>query len=267
MATQVILLERVEKLGGMGDVVAVKPGYARNYLLPEKKALRASKENVAYFEAQKKHLEGENDKQKAIAEKLAKKIEGTKVALIRQASEAGQLFGSVTSRDIAEGLNEATGEKINRSAVKLNQNYKLIGLFPINVVLHPEVTAEITINVARSVEEAETQAKTGKALVADATQQEEAEDKAEATADAPDEDALADVLEEGALEAEKERQVEAGEKAAEDAVKAEEKAAKKAEKDAAKAAADEAEAAAMEGDAEEAPEEVVAEAEEEKTEE
>jgi len=264
MSTQVILLERVEKLGNMGDVVAVKPGYARNYLLPEKKALRASKENVAYFETQKKHLESENDKQKAVAEKLAKKIEGTKVSLIRQASESGQLFGSVNSRDIAEGLSEATGEKIDRAAVKLNQNYKLIGLFPIDVTLHPEVKAEITINIARSVEEAEIQAKTGKALVADAVDQEEAEEQTEAAVDALDEDALAEVLEDGALEAEKERQVEAEEKAVEDAAKAEEKAAKKAEKDAAKAAADEAEAAAAEGEtAEEAP----AEAEEEKTEE
>jgi large subunit ribosomal protein L9 len=257
MATQVILLERVEKLGDMGDTVSVKPGFARNYLLPQKKALRASKENIAYFEAQKKHLQAENDKQKAQAEKLAKKIEGTKVALIRQASESGQLFGSVTARDIAEGLNEATGEKIDRSAVKLNQNYKLIGLFPIDVTLHPEVKAEIIINIARSAEEAQTQAKTGKALVADdAPQEEEAE-----AAVTGDDDALAEVLEEGALEAEKTRKVEAEEKAAEDAKKAEEKAVKKAEKEAAKAAAEEAEAAAADGEESEQPE-----AEEEKTE-
>ncbi|MEZ5814654.1 MAG: 50S ribosomal protein L9 [Alphaproteobacteria bacterium] len=257
MATQVILLERVEKLGDMGDTVSVKPGFARNYLLPQKKALRASKENIAYFEAQKKHLQAENDKQKAQAEKLAKKIEGTKVALIRQASESGQLFGSVTARDIAEGLNEATGEKIDRSAVKLNRNYKLIGLFPIDVTLHPEVKAEIIINIARSAEEAQTQAKTGKALVADdAAQEEEAE-----AAVTSDDDALAEVLEEGALEAEKTRKVEAEEKAAEDAKKAEEKAVKKAEKEAAKAAAEEVEAAAAEGEESEQPE-----AEEEKAE-
>lgn len=236
MSTQVILLERVEKLGNMGDVVSVKPGYARNFLLPQRKALRASKDNIAYFEAQKKHLEAENGKQKSTAEKLAKKIAGTKVALIRQASESGQLFGSVNARDIAEGLSAATGEKIDRSMVKLNQNYKLIGLFPIDVALHPEVTAEIIINVARSNEEAQIQAETGKALIAD--------DRAEQVQEQPaaDDDALEDVLEEGALEAEKERQAEAEEKAAEDAAKAEERAAKKAEKEAAKAAAAQAEA-------------------------
>jgi len=250
MSTQVILLERVEKLGNMGDVVAVKPGYARNYLLPEKKALRASKENVAYFDAQKKHLEAANDKSKAEAEKYAKKIEGTKVSLIRQASESGQLFGSVASRDIAEALSEAIGETIERSMIKLNQNYKLIGLFPIYVTLHPEVKAEITINIARSKEEAEIQAKTGKALVADAVAQQEAEE--EQAEEAAVDEALAEVLEEGALEAEKERQAEAEEKAVEDASKAEERAAKKAEKDAAKAAADEAEAAADDA-TEEAP--------------
>ncbi|MCB1721599.1 MAG: 50S ribosomal protein L9 [Alphaproteobacteria bacterium] len=250
MSTQVILLERVEKLGNMGDVVSVKPGYARNYLLPQKKALRASKDNVAYFEAQKKHLQAESDKQKKEAEKRAKKLAGTKVALIRQASESGQLYGSVASRDIAAALTEATGESIDRSMVKLNQNYKLIGLFPIDVTLHPEVSAEITINIARSPEEAEIQAKTGKALVAEGHGDEPSEDEQAATAD----EALEDVLEEGALEAEKERQAEAEEKAAETAAKAEERAAKKAEKEAAKRAAAEAEEAA--GEAAEAGEDV-----------
>lgn len=263
MSTQVILLERVEKLGTMGDVVSVKPGYARNYLLPQRKALRASKENVAYFEAQKKTLESANDKSKKEAEKLAKKIEGTKVALIRQASEAGQLFGSVASRDIAQGLSEETGEKIERSMVKLNQNYKLIGLFPIDVILHPEVKAEIIINIARSSEEAEIQTKTGKALVADDTGQEQAPAKEKEETAGADEEALAEVLEEGALEAEKERQAEAEEKAAEDAAKAEERAAKKAEKEAAKAAAEEAEATAAESDGE-APAEETAQAPAEK---
>lgn len=248
MSTQVILLERVENLGGMGDVVSVKPGYARNYLLPQKKALRANKENIAYFEGQKKHLEAENEKAKKEAEKLAKKIEGTKVSLIRQASEAGQLFGSVASRDIAEGLSEETGETIDRSMVKLNQNYKLIGLFPVEITLHPEVNVEVTINIARTKEEAEIQAKTGKALVAD--EEETVEEVVQAA-----EEALEDVLEEGALEAEKERQAKAEEKAAEDAAKAEEKAAKKAEKDAAKAAAEEAEAAAEDAESEEKAEE------------
>lgn len=256
MSTQVILLERVERLGAMGDVVSVKPGYARNYLLPQKKALRASKENIAYFEAQKKVLLAENDKQKAAFEKTAKKIEGTKVSMIRQASEAGQLFGSVTSRDIAAGLSEATGETIDRSQIKLNDNFKQIGLFPVAVSLHPEVKVEVTLNIARSAEEAQIQADTGKALIAGADEQDEA--PAEVAVD----EALEDVLEADALEAEKERQADAEEKAAEDAAKAEEKAAKKAEKAAAKAAAEEAEAAA---EAEEAGEAETAE--EEKTEE
>ncbi len=262
MSTQVILLERVEKLGELGDVVNVKPGYARNYLLPQKKALRASKSNIAYFEGQKKQLEADNEKQKKEAEKTAKKIEGAIVSLIRAASESGQLYGSVNSRDIANGLSEKTGEDIARSMVKVNQNYKLIGLFPVNVQLHPEVIVEVTINIARSDEEAETQEKTGKALIADSEETvEEVMAEAEAEIEAIEEEALAEVLEEGALEAEKERQAEAAEEAAEEAKKAEERAAKKAEKDAAKAAEEAAaaeEAEAAEG-AEEAPAEEAAE--------
>lgn len=258
MSTQVILLERVEKLGELGDVVSVKPGYARNYLLPQKKALRASKSNVAYFEAQKKQLQADNEKQKKEAEKTAKKIEGAIVSLIRAASESGQLYGSVNSRDIATALAEETKEAVQRSQVKVNQNYKLIGLFPVNVQLHPEVIVEITINIARSAEEAETQAKTGKALIADAEDAvEEVADEAETEVEAIEEEALAEVLEEGALEAEKERQAEAEEKAAEDAAKAEERAAKKAEKEAAKAA----EEAAAEAEAAEATEDAPAEEE------
>ncbi|MBL4804677.1 MAG: 50S ribosomal protein L9 [Alphaproteobacteria bacterium] len=260
MSTQVILLERVEKLGELGDVVNVKPGYARNFLLPQKKALRANKSNVAYFEAQKKQLEAENEKQKKEAEKTAKKIEGTIVSLIRAASESGQLYGSVNSRDIANALSEKTGEAVTRSQVKVNQNYKLIGLFPVDVQLHPEVIVEITINIARSDEEAETQEKTGKALIADSEETvEEVMAEAEAEIEAIEEEALADVLEEGALEAEKERQAEAAEEAAEEAKKAEERAAKKAEKDAAKAAEEAAEEAEAAEGAEEAPAEDVAE--------
>lgn len=231
MATQVILLERVEKLGNMGDVVSVKPGYARNYLLPEKKALRASKDNVAYFEAQKKVIEAQSNEQKKDAEKLAKKIAGIKVPLIRAASESGQLYGSVNTRDIAQEAAATSGEAITRPMVKINTNFKMIGLFPVSVQLHPEVIVEITVNIARSKEEAETQAKTGKALVADNHDDEQEEPAAPAV----DEEALADVLEEDALEAEKERAEAAEVKAAEDSVKAEEKAAKKAEKQAAKA--------------------------------
>ncbi|MGB0719411.1 MAG: 50S ribosomal protein L9 [Bdellovibrionales bacterium] len=251
MSTQVILLERVEKLGKMGDVVAVKPGYARNYLLPQRKALRASKENVAYFEAQKKSLQAESDKQKVEAEKLAKKIEGLKVPLIRAASESGQLYGSVNTRDIAQQAAEESGEAITRAMIKINTNFKTIGLFPVNVQLHPEVVVVVTANIARTKEEADIQAKTGKALIAS----DEPEDVAQTAAD---EDALADVLEEGALEAEKEKAAEAEAKAAEDAAKAEEKAAKKAEK-AAKAAAEEDADAEAETEAAEAAEEETAE--------
>lgn len=257
MSTQVILLERVEKLGNMGDVVAVKPGYARNYLLPQKKALRASKNNVAYFEAQKKTLAAESDKQKTAAEKLAKTIAGLKVPLIRAASESGQLYGSVNTRDIAAEAATTSGEAISRPMIKINQNFKTIGLFPVNIQLHPEVIVEITVNIARSKEEAEIQAKTGKALVADDSQAEE-----EPTPQETAEDALAEVLEDGALEAEKEKAADAEVKAAEDAAKAEEKAAKKAEKDAAKAAAEAEEAEASADDAETSEEAPAAEEEE-----
>lgn len=182
MPTQVILLQRIEKLGNMGDVVAVKPGYARNYLLPQHKALRASKENIALFEAQKKHLEAENDKRRKEAEKLAKKIDGAKVAIIRQASESGHLYGSVTSRDIAVATTEETGVKIERSMVRLNAGFKTIGLFPVVVALHPEISVSVTINIARSTDEAEIQARTGKALIAedtDAKKEETASDENE----------------------------------------------------------------------------------------
>ncbi len=166
-STQVILLERVEKLGQMGEIVSVKPGYARNFLLPQKKALRASKENVAYFEGQKKTLEAANEKSRKEAEALAKKIEGVKVPVIRQASEAGQLFGSVNSRDISVSVSGETKQEITRNMVRLTQNIKTIGLIPVEVVLHPEVKAEIIVNIARSSEEAKIQAETGRALIAD----------------------------------------------------------------------------------------------------
>jgi large subunit ribosomal protein L9 len=232
MATQVILLERVESLGQMGDVVAVRPGYARNYLLPQKKALRASKENIAYFEAQKKVLAAENDKRRVAAEKTAKKLEGVKAPLIRQASEAGQLFGSVTSRDIAEQVSNASGEKVERSMVQMNQNFKSVGLFNVDIVLHPEVKISVIINIARSVEEAEIQAKTGKALIAEDSR------KKQAAAEEPsEEEALAAVLEEDALEATREREAaesaeeseEAAELAAKSKARAERKKARKAD--------------------------------------
>jgi|GEM_PF-18357 len=238
-AVQVILLERIEKLGQMGDVVSVKPGYARNCLLPTRKALRASKENIAYFEAQRKSLEAENDKKRSEAEKLAKKIEGIKIPLIRQASESGQLYGSVATRDIAEQLAEQSGLDIARSMIDLNQNFKMIGLFNVDVILHPEVKVNLTVNIARSQEEAEIQAATGEAVIADEGEilEEVVAEAAEEAEEAMDEQ-LSGVLEEGALEAEKTRQVQDAEKAAEEATKSEAKAAAKAEKDAAKADAE-----------------------------
>tara|TARA_R110002095_G_scaffold215403_3_gene209505 strand:- start:621 stop:1247 length:627 start_codon:yes stop_codon:yes gene_type:complete len=192
-STQVILLERVERLGELGEIVNVKPGYARNYLLPQKKALRASKENVAYFEAQKKTLEANYEKNKKEAEKLAKKIAGIRVPIIRQASEAGQLFGSVTSRDIANAVAEGSKETILRSMIDMNQNIKTIGLIAVDVILHPEVKVEVTINIARTVEEAKIQADLGHALVADHAEEqaieEEVVEAAEADADAEEQKA------------------------------------------------------------------------------
>jgi large subunit ribosomal protein L9 len=161
---QVILLERVENLGQMGDVVTVRSGYARNFLLPRQKALRATKDNVSHFEAQKKDLEAQNLTRRAEAEKVAVKMKGLKIALIRQASEAGQLYGSVTARDIADGVSEK-GFKIDRNQVSMDRAYKLLGLFPIKVTLHPEVTVEVTINIARSEEEAKIQDERGEALI------------------------------------------------------------------------------------------------------
>jgi len=170
---QVILLERVESLGQMGDVVSVKPGYARNFLLPRQKALRATKENILYFDGQKKVLETDNLKRKIDAEKVAKKADGLTVAIIRQASEAGQLYGSVTARDISEGITEK-GFKVDRTQVRMDRNYKLLGLYPVKVYLHPEVVVSVTINIARSADEAKIQEERGEALVVKTDQQEAA---------------------------------------------------------------------------------------------
>jgi len=165
MPMNVILLERVPKLGQMGDVVKVKPGFARNFLLPQKKALRATKDNITYFESQRKTLEAQNLERRQEAEAVGGKMTDLKVVLIRQASEALQLYGSVTSRDIADGA-VAAGVKIERSQVELDKPIKSLGAHKIKVHLHPEVTIEITAVVARSVDEAEFLAKGG-ALVAE----------------------------------------------------------------------------------------------------
>lgn len=171
---QVILLERVENLGQMGDVVTVRPGYARNFLLPRQKALRATKDNVAHFDAQKKELEAQNLKRREEAEKVAKKMDGLKIALIRQASEAGHLYGSVSARDIADGVT-AKGFKIDRNQVNMDRAYKTLGLFPIKVALHPEVSVEVTINIARSEDEAKIQEERGEALIVKDERMERAE--------------------------------------------------------------------------------------------
>jgi large subunit ribosomal protein L9 len=160
MPMNVILLERVPKLGQMGDVVKVKPGFARNYLLPQKKALRATKDNIAYFESQRKVLEAQNLERRSEAEAAGGKMKDLKVTLIRQASEALQLYGSVTSRDIAESAG-AADIKIERGQVELDKPIKALGAHKIKVHLHPEVTVEITALVARSPDEAEFLAKGG----------------------------------------------------------------------------------------------------------
>jgi len=226
MSTQVILLERVEKLGAMGEVVNVKPGYARNYLLPQNKALRATESNIAYFETQKVALQKADDERKAEASKRAKPIDGKTISLIRQAGETGQLYGSVTAKDIADAILESTGEKVQRNMVEMNQNFKEIGLFPLAISLHAEVKAQVTINIARTDDEAKEQAKTGKALIVDEAADAAAEKEAAAEA------AKEKLMDEDALEAEKAAQAEAAEKAAEDEAKATAKAEAKAAKEA-----------------------------------
>jgi large subunit ribosomal protein L9 len=159
---QVILLERVAKLGQMGEVVDVKAGYARNYLLPQKKALTASKANIAAFEVQKAQLEARNLETKKEAAALAEKLDGQQFVVIRAASDAGSLYGSVTTRDAADAAAEA-GFSVDRKQVVLTAPIKELGLHDVHVVLHPEVQATVQLNVARSAEEAELQA-SGKSI-------------------------------------------------------------------------------------------------------
>jgi large subunit ribosomal protein L9 len=154
---EVILLERVEKLGAIGDVVKVKDGFARNYLLPRKKALRANESNRKVFEASRERIEADNAARRADAEKESKSVDGKSVQLIRQASNTGQLYGSVSARDIADAL-EAVGAKVAKSQVVLDKPIKAIGLHEIKIALHPEVAVTVKVNVARSPEEADLQA-------------------------------------------------------------------------------------------------------------
>ena len=153
---ELILLQRVEKLGQMGEVVRVKPGYARNFLLPQKKAIRASKDNREQFERQRAQLEAQNIKRREEAERLAERMAGLTVTVIRQAGESGSLYGSVSSRDVADAVAEA-GMTVDRQQVVLDQPIKMLGLQPVRLVLHPEVDLPITVNVARSTEEADKQ--------------------------------------------------------------------------------------------------------------
>lgn len=159
----IILLERVEKLGQMGDVVSVKPGYARNYLLPQGKALRANKVNLEKFETEKSQREADNLARRSDAETESGKMDGLAVSMVRAASEMGQLFGSVTSRDIADAVTEA-GFTITRNQVVMDKSIKTLGLHDTRIRLHPEVTVTVKVNVARSLDEAETQLRTGVAV-------------------------------------------------------------------------------------------------------
>jgi large subunit ribosomal protein L9 len=154
---EIILLERVEKLGQMGEIVSVKAGFARNYLVPQGKALRATKSNREVFEQRRAQLEASNLKHREQAEELRGKVDGVGVTVIRQAGEGGQLYGSVNPRDIAEAVS-ATGVTIERQQVRLDAALKSLGLHQVRVALHPEVDAYITVNVARTPEEAEVQA-------------------------------------------------------------------------------------------------------------
>ena len=171
---EVILLERVGKLGQMGEVVRVKDGYARNFLLPQKKALRATKDNRAKFEGMKAQLEATNLEAKGDAEKVAAKLNGQSFPILRQASDVGQLFGSVSARDIATIL-EAGGFTVTRNQIALNAPIKTIGRHTVSIALHPEVESNITLNVARSADEAERLARGEDITVTrDATEAEEA---------------------------------------------------------------------------------------------
>jgi large subunit ribosomal protein L9 len=192
---QVILLERVEKLGQMGDEVRVKDGFARNFLLPKKKALRATKANREYFQTQKAHLEANNLKLRGEAEKVGQKIDGKSFVLIRQAGDRGQLYGSVSPRDVADAAEKA-GYKIDRHQVNISQAIKTVGIFTIPVTLHPEVKVNITVNVARSEDEAAALAR-GEDVLAGKTEQQEALAAAE------------DMFEQGAGPKEEEEEAEA----------------------------------------------------------
>ncbi|OYY77812.1 MAG: 50S ribosomal protein L9 [Sphingomonas sp. 28-62-20] len=155
---EVILLERVEKLGAIGDVVKVKDGFARNFLLPNKKALRSNAANRKVFETNRERIVAENAARRAVAQEEAKSVDGVTVTMIRQSSNTGQLYGSVAVRDLVEAL-DAEGHKVPKNAIVLNKPIKAIGIYDVKVSLHAEVSVMIKVNIARSPEEAEMQAK------------------------------------------------------------------------------------------------------------
>jgi len=179
---EVILLERVAKLGQMGDVVRVKDGFARNYLLPKGKALRATKENTSRFETMKVELEARNLEQKGEAQKVAEKLDGQKFTVLRQAAEGGQLYGSVSPRDLADLVSEK-GFAISRSQIALNTPIKAIGMHKVPISLHPEVEVTISVTVARNADEAERLAR-GEDITIARDEAEEAADAAQAAAEA-----------------------------------------------------------------------------------
>jgi len=195
---QVVLLERIDKLGQMGDVVTVKPGYARNFLLPRRKALRATKDNMARFEKERAQLEARNLERKDEAERVGTDLKGKAFIIIRQAGESGQLYGSVSSRDIAAKLTE-DGFSVDRSQVVLDRPIKSLGLHNQRIELHGEVIVSVTVNVARSEEEAERQAR-GEDVTAERHEEEEAEETL-APEEVFEEEALEEMREQESTEA------------------------------------------------------------------
>jgi large subunit ribosomal protein L9 len=183
---KVILLERVERLGALGDVVTVKDGFARNFLLPRSKALRATQANMKVFEGQRAEIEARNASARASAAKAGERLDETSYVMIRQAGDSGQLYGSVSARDIADAVN-AEGGRIDRSMVVLDKPIKTLGVHPVKIRLHAEVSATVSVNIARSADEAERQAR-GENVIASQFEEERASDAA----------AAADMLEGGA---------------------------------------------------------------------
>ena len=175
---KVVLLERVQNLGAIGDVVQVKDGFARNFLLPRAKALRASTANLKVFEAQRGQIEARNAENKSLAERAGSKLDGQSYVLIRQAGESGQLYGSVSGRDVAEAI-EAEGGRIERNQVVLDRPIKTLGVHEVKLQLHPEVTVTVKINIARSQDEAERQER-GEDVIASQFADERAQDAAAA---------------------------------------------------------------------------------------